>query len=256
MPNERLSGEKIAAYAGYPRALISVFDSLPSTNTHLSALAREGAPAGRVILAETQTAGRGRLGRSFFSPAGSGIYLSILLRPKTLDAGKLTTLAAVVVADAISRVCGIEVGIKWVNDLIFDGKKLCGILAEGAGADFAVLGIGINVTKSAFPPELADIATSLEEVTGEAPDRNRLIAEILKRLTKADLEGFSHMDEYRRRSLTLGKWVNILGSGETVFVRAIEDDGALLVEDPTGQPRRISSGEVSVRAKENDVGTV
>jgi len=247
MPKDRLSAEKIAAYAGYPAALISVFDSLPSTNTYLSALAREGAPAGRVILAETQTAGRGRLGRTFFSPAGSGIYLSILLRPKKLDAGKLTTLAAVVVADAISHVCGVQVGIKWVNDLIFDSKKLCGILAEGAGTDFAVLGIGINVKKSAFPPELADIATSLEEATGVAPNRNRLVAEILRGLATADLEGVSHMDEYRRRSLTLGKWVTVLGSGEAVFVRAIEDDGALLVEDENGNLRRISSGEVSIR---------
>ena len=247
MSNARLSAKKIAAYAGYEPSRISVFDELPSTNTYLAALAREGAPAGRVILAEAQSAGRRRMGRSFFSPAGSGIYLSVLVRPKTLDAGKLTTLAAVVVSDAILSVCGIQVGIKWVNDLIFDSKKLCGILAEGAGGEYAVLGIGINVKKSAFPPELAQIATSLEQATGTAPDRNRLVAEILQRLANADLEGTSHMEEYRRRSLTLGKWVTVLGSGESVFVRAIADDGALLVEDQNGKTRRIASGEVSVR---------
>ncbi len=247
MVHDSLSADKIAALCAVPPSLITVFDSLPSTNTYLAALAREGASAGRVILAETQTAGRGRLGRSFFSPRGSGIYLSILFRPKTLNAGLLTTLAAVVVASAIERVCSIKVGIKWVNDIIFDGKKLCGILAEGADRDFAVLGIGINVTKSAFPAELLDIATSLEEASGAIIDRNRLVAEILKGFENADLEGYSHMDEYRRRSLTLGKTVTVLGSGETVHILSIEDDGTLLALDENQKTRRISSGEVSVR---------
>ncbi len=244
---DKLSAEKIAVLCGTEAAQITVFDAIPSTNTHLAALARAGEKEGRVILAETQTAGRGRLGRSFFSPAGSGIYMSLLLRPRTSDAGQLTTLAAVVVSDAISRVCGIEVGIKWVNDLIFAQKKLCGILAEGVVGEFMVIGIGINVKKSAFPPELADIATSLEDILGVAPDRNRLVAEILCGFAAADLEGTVHMDKYRRRSLTLGKTVTVLSTGETVRVLAIEDDGALRVEDATGQLRHISSGEVSVR---------
>jgi BirA family biotin operon repressor/biotin-[acetyl-CoA-carboxylase] ligase len=173
--------------------------------------------------------------------------MSLLLRPKTTDAGRLTTLASVVVSDAILRVCGIEVGIKWVNDLLFDGKKLCGILAEGTLGEFMVIGIGINVKKSAFPPELADIATSLEDILGAAPDRNALVAEILRGFADADLEGVAHMDEYRRRSLTLGKTVTVLSTGETVRVLAIEDDGALLVEAADGQTRRFFSGEVSVR---------
>ena len=120
----KLSAKEIAALSGVKEEKITIFEEIGSTNTYLSALAREGEAAGRVVLAEAQSAGRGRMGRSFFSPAGSGIYMSLLLRPKTADAGRLTTLAAVVVADAIERVCGVQVGIKWVNDLIFDGKKL------------------------------------------------------------------------------------------------------------------------------------
>lgn len=244
---DRLSADEIASLCATPASKISVFDSLPSTNTYLAALARGGEKEGRVILAEAQSAGRGRLGRSFFSPSGSGIYMSILFRPRHLDAGRLTTLAAVVVADAIERVCGIKAGIKWVNDLVFDGKKLCGILAEGVGTEFAVLGIGINVKQSALPSELVGVATSLEEILGVAPSRNRLIAQILWGFAQADIEGAAHMDEYRRRSITLGKTVRILSTGETVFVLAIEDDGALSVRDGTGGLRHISSGEVSVR---------
>jgi len=242
-----LSAEKIAALCGLDPSTISVFDSLPSTNTYLSALAREGEHEGRIILAEEQTAGRGRLGRQFFSPKGSGIYLSVLLRPRVLDPGRLTTLSAVVVASAIERIYDIKVGIKWVNDLLFDGKKLCGILAEGAGREFAVLGIGINVTRQAFPPELADIATSLEDIWGKVIDRNVLVAEILKGFENAEPEGFSHMEEYRRRSLTLGKKVSVLGQDEILEILAIEDDGALLARGEDGQVRRISSGEVSIR---------
>lgn len=244
---DTLSAKKIAVLSGHEEAQITVFDTLPSTNTHLLALGRAGAPEGRVILAETQTAGRGRMGRSFFSPAGSGIYLSLLLRPRVFDAGRLTTLAAVVTANAISRVCGIEVGIKWVNDLLFNKKKLCGILAEGSVGEFAVIGIGLNVKRSAFPPELSDVATSLEDILGQAPDRNLLVAEILRGFAEADLEGTAHMDEYRRRSLTLGKTVTVLSTGDVVRVLAIEDDGALLVEDANQKKRRICSGEVSVR---------
>ena len=243
---DHLSADEIASLSALSPSLISVFDSLPSTNTHLATLAREGAPAFRVILAESQSAGRGRLGRSFFSPPGSGIYLSILLRPKHLDAGRLTTLAAVVVSDAIFETCGIKVDIKWVNDLVLNGKNLCGILAEGVGTAYAVLGIGINVSTTAFPPQLSDTATSLQEICGTAPNRNRLVAEILKRFVHADLDGFSHMKKYRRRCVTLGKTVRVVSTGETVRVVKIQDNGALLVADQNGEKRHIASGEVSL----------
>lgn len=248
MGSERLSAREIAAHGGIDESRLLVFETIGSTNATLLAMAREGAPAGRVVLAEHQSAGRGRMGRSFFSPEGRGLYMSLLLRPKRLEAGKLTTLAAVVTAEAIFRICGIQVGIKWVNDLIFDGKKLCGILAEGIGTDLAVLGIGINAEGREFPPELQTLATSLEAAAGRAPDRNLLAAEILKGFENADIDGISHMEEYRRRCLTIGKRVILLPSGETADALAVEDDGALLIRDESGKIRRVFSGEVSVRS--------
>lgn len=253
MTHDNLDAAVIARLSGLSPALISVFDTLPSTNTYLSAQAGQGVENFRTVLAETQTAGRGRMGRSFFSPRGSGIYMSLVLRPKILHAGRLTTLAAVVVSDAIFRVLGIKVDIKWVNDLLFDGKKLCGILAESAGGGFAVLGIGINVRKSAFPSELADIAVSLEDICGTPPSRNLLVAEILKGFASADLDSFSHMAEYRRRCVTTGKEAVIVSSGETVSVLDVADDGALIVKDADGKQREIFSGEVSVRVTAKDL---
>jgi BirA family biotin operon repressor/biotin-[acetyl-CoA-carboxylase] ligase len=247
MTNDKLDAAVIARLSGLSPSLISVFDSLPSTNTYLSERAGQGAENFCTVLAESQTAGRGRMGRSFFSPMGSGIYMSLVLRPKSLHAGRLTTLAAVVVSDAISSVCGIKVDIKWVNDLLFGGKKLCGILAESAGGGFAVLGIGINVRRSAFPSELRDIATSLEDICGTPPDRNLLVAEILKGFMSADLDSFSHMADYRRRCVTLGKEAVIVSDGEPVFVLDVADDGALIVRGADGNQKTVFSGEVSVR---------
>lgn len=239
------SAARIAAFSGRPRESILVFPELDSTNTALKRMAQEGAAEGLVLIADAQTCGRGRLGRSFFSPHGSGLYFSILLRPPVLDPGRLTTLAAVVTAETISDLCGVHVGIKWVNDLYYGGKKLCGILAEGAGRDFAVVGIGINLGGSAFPPELAEIATSLEDITGKKPDRDALAAALIRGFDCAPREGFSHMDEYRRRSILLGREV-LLPSGEAVLVSEIEDDGGLIVEKD-GRRLRIKTGEVSVR---------
>ncbi len=235
----------IASMAGRASESVLVLDEIGSTNTELKRMAREGGEAGLVLIADSQSAGRGRLGRSFFSPARSGLYFSILLKPKTLDAGRLTTMAAVVTSDAVSSLFGIEVGIKWVNDLFFGKKKLCGILAEGVGNGMAVLGIGINLERTAFPPELAELATSIEEISGEKPSRNQLAAELIMRLDKIDLESNSHMEEYRRRSILLGQEV-FLPSGERVLVRDIADSGALVVEKD-GRLTELATGEVSVR---------
>ncbi len=250
MSHNGLDAAIIARLAGLSSSSVTVFDTLPSTNTYLSAEAGQGTENFRTVLAETQTAGRGRMGRTFFSPRGSGIYMSVLLRPKVLHAGRLTTLAAVVVSDAIFRVCGTKVDIKWVNDLLFEGKKLCGILAESAGGGFAVVGIGINVRESAFPSELSDIAVSLEQICGKAPDRNLLASEILKGFASADLDSFSHMAEYRRRCVTTGKKAVIVSSGEHITVLDVANDGALIVIGEDGRQREIFSGEVSVRVTE------
>lgn len=234
---------------------VTVEGTLPSTNTALKEAALRGAPHGEVLIADCQTAGRGRLGRAFFSPSGSGVYMSILLRPSlplSVAAGRITTLAALAVSRAITQTSGIETSIKWVNDLLIQGKKVCGILAEAVSMgeeNPMILGIGINVKSTAFPTELAGIATSLEE-HGNAPDRNLLIAAILDELASLDpARPQDWMPEYKKRSAVLGNTVTVLPfGGEAYEATAVDvtDDGALLVERD-GKIDTIFSGEVSLR---------
>lgn len=254
-----LSADRIAAFGTDARYRISVFPVLSSTNAFVKDLAASGAPTGTVVLAERQTAGRGRLGRSFYSPMGSGIYLTVLLRPRFAprDASSVTTFAAVAVARAMERVCDVRAEIKWVNDVWINGRKVCGILAEatlassGAAIDSIALGIGINVTESAFPEELLRIATSLERESGVRVDRNHLTALLLEELSPL-LDGnapSAHMDEYRRRSFVLGREITVV-SGDRSFpatASRIEEDGNLIVLCADGREERIVAGEVSLR---------
>ena len=247
----KIIGEHLRSQAYH----ISVENALPSTNTALKEAALCGAPHGEVLIADCQTAGRGRLGRAFFSPGGSGIYMSVLLRPMLplgVAAGRITTLAALAVSRAIFRTSGIETVIKWVNDLLIDGKKACGILAEAVsiGEENAViLGIGINVKSTAFPAELASIATSLE-AHGNPPDRNLLIAAILDELALLDpARPEDWMPEYKKRSAVLGNTVKLLPfDGEPYEAVALDvtENGALVVERD-GEKLEIFSGEVSLR---------
>ena len=256
-----LSKEKIASLLQAKHYRITVVDALPSTNTALKEGAICGAPHGEVLIADHQTAGRGRLERSFYSPSGSGIYMSVLLRPSlplSIAAGRITTLAALAVSRAIRRTSRLKTRIKWVNDLLIDNKKVCGILAEGIriGEENAVvLGIGINVKSAAFPAELADIATSLEE-HGVAPDRNVLIAAILDELFSLDLaHPQDWMSEYKAQSAVLGKSVWILPfGGEPYEAIAIDvtDNGALMIER-NGEIFEIFSGEVSLRLEDKEL---
>lgn len=234
---------------------ITVEDSLPSTNTALKESALRGAPHGEVLIADYQTAGRGRLGRAFFSPSGSGVYMSVLLRsslPLAVAAGRITTLAALAVSRAIFRTSGIRTSIKWVNDLLLGGKKVCGILAEAVNIgeeNTVILGIGINVRETAFPDELTDIATSLE-AHGNAPERSVLVAAILDELSRLDpAEPQAWIPEYKKHSAVLGNAVTVRPfGGEAYEAKAIDvtDDGALLVECG-GERHTIFSGEVSLR---------
>ena len=238
---------------------IEYFKTIDSTNTELKRRARLGAPSGTVLVADEQTAGRGRMGRTFFSPAGSGLYMSVLLRPVALaDAGRITTYAAVATARALEKQ-GVRVSIKWVNDLLAGGKKLCGILAEAGtvGEDaFAVIGIGINLADAAFPEELADVATSVEAQTGRIPDRNEVVDDILHELAALTRGGFSDpsvMEEYRARCTLLGRAIRVLplsGAPFDATAVAVEDDGTLTVrpDTPHNAPLvNLSSAEVSVR---------
>lgn len=229
--------------------------SLGSTNDRAKELARTG-KRNVCVIADAQEKGRGRNGRPFFSPPGCGLYLSVVTEAREGDL--LTVRAAVAVSGAIGALTGRECGIKWVNDLLLDGKKVCGILAEGVSGcgsgkerertgkpDAAVLGIGVNLRKTAFPPELAGIATDLESATGVSVGRDALAEAILTRLAEpwdaADVLG-----KYRARCVVLGKTVTVRRGNEVFSAKALDVDeaGALLVE-AEGRQMRLFSGEVT-----------
>lgn len=229
-----------------------------STNTLLRDMARAGAPAGSLCLCETQTAGKGRLGRSWHSPAGQGLWLSVLLRPrlKPQDAPFVTLCAAMAMEQAVRQATGLDTRIKWPNDLVLCGKKLCGILLEiGAtvdGVDYIVVGTGLNVRRGAYPADLAHQATSIEDHL-PPPPRARLLALYLNALevviTRLENEGFAALAQaYAQRSCTLGRQVHVSGSVDfTGVAQSIDETGALLVLDEKGELRRVLAGDVSVR---------
>lgn len=233
---------------------LRVASVLPSTNTTARELAQNGASEGTVVVAAAQTAGRGTRNRAFFSPQG-GVYMSIILRPREADGCLITSCAAVAVARAIERLCPLTVQIKWVNDLYVKGRKLCGILTEAGftpenALDYVVLGIGVNVAAVEFPPEIAEIATSLGN-EGVAVDRNALIAAILEEweIAYATISRGNFLTESRARSCVLGQRVTVTRGNEqfTATARQINDRGHLLVEKDDGQAVILLSGEVSIR---------
>ena len=240
---------------------LEIHERLDSTNNRAKALAAGGAVHGTTVIADSQSGGRGRMGRSFFSPEHSGVYMTCVLRPDFApeQAGLLTSMAAVATAQAVEGLAGADVKIKWVNDLYMGRKKICGILSEaGFGMetgrlDYAVVGIGVNVNRMEFPPELADIATSIGNETGAAPDRNRLAAEILNRLEALypQMESGAFLEESRRRSNVIGREVTVIEGGRQYAARAIDIDGRgrLVVETEKGRAA-LGSGEVSLRLEE------
>lgn len=232
-----------------------------STNRYLKELANAGVPEGTVIIAGRQSAGRGRLGRSFFSPEEKGIYMSILLRPEiTLERSVLiTSMAAVAVARAMERIGGITAKIKWVNDIFINNKKTCGILTEaGINAsegtlDYAVLGIGINVGVMEFPEELREIATSVSNECGFEVSKDVLIEEVLKELEAwyPTLWDGGFLEESRKRSLLLGKEIRVVDEthpegGYPAKAVDINELGNLIIERD-GRLQILNSGEVSIR---------
>ncbi|MBE5797681.1 MAG: biotin--[acetyl-CoA-carboxylase] ligase [Clostridiales bacterium] len=233
--------------------------TLTSTNTVLKELARNGARHGSVCLCECQTGGRGRLGRAWSSPEGRGIWCSVLLRPEmpAERAPLITFCAALAVTRAVRRLCGLEVRIKWPNDVVLDGRKLCGVLLEMGfdvhGGMFVIVGTGLNVRRGAYPPELSDRAIALEEVCAP-PERGELIAAYLSELelalTEVEKSGLPGIAEaYRELSCTLGSEVQVIGTEErfTGVAEEIDQSGALLVRDADGELRRVLAGDVSVR---------
>lgn len=254
-----LSAAGIAKYLCHPQLTLTVLPSVSSTNTLLRQQADQGAAQGTVLLAGQQTQGRGRMGRSFYSPQGTGLYLSLLLRPQAdQPAAQLTALAAVAMCQAMEEVFDRHPQIKWVNDLFLNGRKICGILTEGAfsvesGAlEYLVLGVGVNLTapEDGFPGELAAIAGSLLE-TGADDGKNRLAAAFLNRFW----EGYTHpenrqfVEDYRRRSLVIGRQVTVHSGchSRPAQVLDIDDQCRLLVRWESGETQALSCGEISVK---------
>ena len=239
---------------------LRVFDAVDSTNLVLRSLANAGAAEGTVVIAAEQTGGRGRKGRSFYSPQGTGVYVSLLLKPKIApdDATLITTTAAVAVCHAVETLSGETATIKWVNDVFLRGKKVCGILTEGSfdmesgQFDYAILGAGINVYEPSggFPKEIREIAGSV--LRSPAPDaKNRVIAEYLNRFLPLyrKLGSAETNADYRRRSFVLGKMVNVLSGERVTPARAldVDDHCRLVVEYEDGHREALSSGEISVK---------
>ena len=257
-----LSAQGVERYLKTPGLRLQYVPSLPSTNTALKAMAAEGAPEGTVLIAGEQTAGRGRMGRSFYSPPDSGLYLSLLLRPQlpAAEAVRLTACAAVAVAEAVEELSGLETQIKWVNDVLIGGKKICGILTEGSldvesgQLAWAVVGIGVNtaVPTGDFPPELRETAGAVFGAARPPELRCRLAAGILDRLADycarpADPAVF---EAYRSRSLVPGREITIHTPGrepEAALALELDSDFGLLVRLADGSVRKLNSGEVSVR---------
>ncbi len=238
------------------------FDTVDSTNTYAKKIAADGAPNGTVIIADAQTGGRGRLGRSFSSPAGLGLYLSVILRPQCPPDAlmHLTCAAGVAASDAVQTSAGITPGIKWTNDLVIGRRKLGGILTELSIdpatklVDYAVIGIGINCKQQEndFPPEIRDIATSLF-LSGGEPDRVALAAALIHELYQMNemllTQKAQVMAVFTQRCVTLGKEISIVRGEQVLHAKAlaVDEDGGLVVAFPDGSHTTVSSGEVSIR---------
>lgn len=251
-----LGGDPFCAEAvgPYP-APVQVYDTLESSNRTAKLLALDGAPHGTLVLTAHQSAGRGRLGRVFESPAGKGVYLSVLLRPAA-SAQTATIGAAVAVCRAVQELCGLELGIKWVNDLYYQGKKVCGILTE-AGTDlesgrleWLVVGIGLNLTSRPedWPEELRPIAGSLYP-GGPAPVSRAALAGAIARELLGLCPDFDCLDEYRTRCFVPGHWVTVCTGTESYAAKAvaIDDAGRLIVAREGGRTEALCHGEVSIR---------
>ncbi len=240
---------------------IHCYDTLPSTNTLAKELAARGAPEGTVVIARGQTGGRGRLGRSFSSPAGLGLYLSVILRPncKPENLMHLTCAAGVAAADAVEKACGLRPGIKWANDLVFGKRKLGGILTElgfdsAGNAAWAVVGIGINCLHRPedFPEDIRGIATSLRMATGQHIAPEALAASLilaLSQMAEGLMDAPGLIARYRENCVTLGQEVCVVRADTVRHGKALTvgDDGALTVAFPDGTTETVASGEVSIR---------
>lgn len=256
-----LNAGEILGWLPEGRGRVVFLDTVDSTNSYLSR--NPDVPDGTAVVAAQQTGGRGRLGRTFLSPRDSGLYFSMLMRPDSppADLVNITAWVAVAACDAVEAVCGVRPGIKWINDLVLKGRKICGILnelsieAESGRTRYLVAGIGINANQrqADFPNELQNTATSVFAATGKAVDRGRLAGALINRL---DLlasdwphEKAAYLKAYRRDCVTVGKEIRILQNGcdTSAFAEGIDGDFGLIVRYSDGRRDVLRSGEVSLR---------
>ena len=238
---------------------IEIFDELDSTNNYLKKLGSKGEKETQLVIAQSQTGGRGRMGRTFYSPNGTGIYFSLFLHPG-FSAEKslfLTVMAAVSVAETVMKYNANDVKIKWVNDIYIDGKKVCGILTEGSinadkKLDYAIVGIGVNVIapENGFPDDIKDIATAIFPGNSVENIKEKIVAEVVNKFFKM-YNGYdaNYVERYKKYSYLTGKEINII-SGENIrpaTVLGITDDCHLLVKNEVCEIEEISSGDVSMR---------
>ena len=241
---------------------IHCYGSVDSTNLRAKAMAAQGAPDGTTLLAFHQSAGRGRMGRSFHSPEGKGVYLSVILRPncKADMLMHLTCSVGVAMCNTVENVAGIRPGIKWINDLVLNNRKIGGILTEMAlkpdgTVDYAVVGVGINCTQAEtdFPEEIRHIAASVSQFSREIVLPDVLGAKMIMEMEKLSHSLFQqknwYMQQYRRDCITLGKEIIIHRSNENQPALAcdVDNDGGLIVRYHNGRHAVVQSGEVSVR---------
>ena len=236
---------------------VKAFESVDSTNVVAKRVAEEGAPEGTIVIADHQTTGRGRLNRRWHGQRGTGILLSLILRPDDQELARVVTyVAAISTAIAVEKNTGLEVECKWPNDLLLNGKKFCGILLESAlrksDLNFLIVGIGVNVNEESFPRALERKATSLRLEYGEEVDRLRLLRDILEGFERdylrAKAEGCHHVfEEWEKRCRMLGKSISVNQSGKILTGKAIRlgTDGALILENQNREIR-VFSGDATV----------
>ncbi len=267
--SERLIKQELADFNFFPD--VESYKTLDSTNNFLKRYAERGIVTDTVVIAESQTAGRGRIGRSFYSPDGMGIYFSIILHPKKqiIKCTDITTMAAVAEVLAIESALKISPCIKWVNDIYFGNKKVSGILAESklnADTDvpeYVILGVGINIytPEKGFPEDIKDVAGALLPDNNEIPNlKNSLVSGFLINFLKFynNLPDKSYMDIYREKCFCIGKDVTVINSDHTeitgvaldrthAHVLGVNDDGNLRVRYGDGYEEDLSSGEISIK---------
>lgn len=257
-PSDTVTEKKLVGLLGAKSSPKTVlYDITDSTNRQARLFAEDNPDTDAIFIANGQTAGRGRLGRSFDSEKDAGLYFSLLLHPeKTLaDTVSVTAYTALAVCHAIERLCPVDAEIKWVNDVYLDGKKVAGILTESRLDDkgspsYVIIGIGINLVSRSFPDDIKNIATSLEDASGRRIDRSVLASLIIDELLGVtDPASPKHLEEYRRRSILIGKEVTVVKPSESysATVEDIRDGYKLKLTLENGEEELLSTGEVSIR---------